>query len=45
MNTVAEEASQERADLVIVGRGVISESFGRLRTHLRRRSAFALPQC
>jgi nucleotide-binding universal stress UspA family protein len=33
VNTVVEEACQEHADLVIVGRGAISESFGRLRTH------------
>jgi nucleotide-binding universal stress UspA family protein len=33
VNTVVEEASREQADLVIIGRGAISESFGRLRTH------------
>lgn len=31
--TVTEEARQEHADLVIIGRGAISEPFGRLRTH------------
>jgi nucleotide-binding universal stress UspA family protein len=33
VNTVVEEAAQEQADLVIVGRGAITEPFGRLRTH------------
>ena len=32
--TVAEEARREQADLVIVGRGSVSEPFGRLRTHV-----------
>jgi nucleotide-binding universal stress UspA family protein len=32
-NTVIEEARQEQADLVIIGRGAISQPFGRLRTH------------
>ena len=31
--TVAEEARQENADLVIVGRRSLSEPFGRLRSH------------
>jgi nucleotide-binding universal stress UspA family protein len=31
--TVTEEAKQEQADLVIIGRGAVSEPFGRLRTH------------
>jgi nucleotide-binding universal stress UspA family protein len=31
--TVAEEARRENADLIIVGRGSLSEPFGRLRTH------------
>ena len=31
--TVAEEARQENADLVIIGRRSLSEPFGRLRTH------------
>jgi nucleotide-binding universal stress UspA family protein len=31
--TVTEEARQEKADLVIIGRGSVSEPFGRLRTH------------
>src|SRR5581483_9285889 len=31
--TVAEEAERERADLVIIGRGSLSEPFGRMRTH------------
>jgi nucleotide-binding universal stress UspA family protein len=33
VNTVVEEARQEQADLVIIGRGAIGEPFGRLRTH------------
>jgi nucleotide-binding universal stress UspA family protein len=33
VRTVAEEAQQERADLMIIGRGSVSEPFGRLRTH------------
>jgi nucleotide-binding universal stress UspA family protein len=33
VNTVAEAACQEHADLVIIGRGAIGESFGGLRTH------------
>jgi nucleotide-binding universal stress UspA family protein len=32
--TVTEEARQEGADLVIIGRGSVSEPFGRLRTHV-----------
>jgi len=32
VKTVAEDACQEQADLVIVGRGAITEAFGRLRT-------------
>jgi nucleotide-binding universal stress UspA family protein len=39
VNTVTEDARQESADLVIVGRGSIAEPFGRLRTH-----AFAIVQ-
>jgi hypothetical protein len=31
--TVTEEARQEQADLVLVGRGSVTEPFGRLRTH------------
>ena len=31
--TVAEEARQENADLVIIGRRSLPEPFGRLRTH------------
>jgi hypothetical protein len=30
---VTEEARQEQADLVVVGRGSVAEPFGRLRTH------------
>ena len=33
VKTVVEEAGQEHADLVIIGRGTISEPFGRLRPH------------
>jgi nucleotide-binding universal stress UspA family protein len=33
VQTVTEEAQQEQADLVIVGRGAVAEPFGRLRTH------------
>jgi nucleotide-binding universal stress UspA family protein len=33
VEAVTETARQERSDLVIVGRGAISEPFGRLRTH------------
>jgi nucleotide-binding universal stress UspA family protein len=33
VNTVVEEARQEQADLLIVGRGSIAEPSGRLRTH------------
>jgi nucleotide-binding universal stress UspA family protein len=33
VNTVVEEAHQENADLLIIGRGSIGEPFGRLRTH------------
>jgi nucleotide-binding universal stress UspA family protein len=33
VDTVVEEARQEQADLVIIGRGSIGEPFGRLRTH------------
>ena len=32
--TATEEARQERADLLIIGRGSVSEPFGRLRTHV-----------
>ena len=32
-NVVAEEARQHRANLVIIGRGAASQTFGRLRTH------------
>jgi nucleotide-binding universal stress UspA family protein len=31
--TITEEARQERADLVIIGRGSLQSSLGRLRTH------------
>jgi nucleotide-binding universal stress UspA family protein len=31
--TVTEEARQEDADLILVGRGVVNETLGRLRTH------------
>jgi nucleotide-binding universal stress UspA family protein len=31
--TVAEEARREGADLIVIGRGLLSEPFGRLRTH------------
>ena len=31
--TVAEEARRTSADLVVIGRGSVSEPFGRLRTH------------
>lgn len=33
VQTATEEARQEQADLMIIGRGSISEPFGRLRTH------------
>ena len=33
VNTVVDEARQEQADLLIIGRGSIAEPFGRLRTH------------
>jgi len=33
VDTVADEARQDGADLVIIGRGAIAEPFGRLRTH------------
>jgi nucleotide-binding universal stress UspA family protein len=33
VKTVVEEARQENADLLIIGRGSIAEPFGRLRTH------------
>jgi nucleotide-binding universal stress UspA family protein len=33
VQTVAEEARQSIADLVVIGRGSVSEPFGRLRTH------------
>jgi len=33
VQTVVEEARQEGADLVIIGRGAVTEPFGRLRTH------------
>jgi nucleotide-binding universal stress UspA family protein len=33
VQTVSEEARQERADLMIIGRGSVAEPFGRLRTH------------
>jgi nucleotide-binding universal stress UspA family protein len=33
VNSVVEEARQEQADLVIIGRGSIAEPFGHLRTH------------
>lgn len=33
VNSVVEEARQENADLLIIGRGSIAEPFGRLRTH------------
>ncbi len=39
VRTVSSEASEEDADLLVIGRGVVSEAFGRLRTH-----AFALIQ-
>ena len=31
--TVSSEARQEDADLLVIGRGAVSEAFGRLRTH------------
>ena len=31
--SIVEEARQEQADVVIISRGTIGESFGRLRTH------------
>jgi nucleotide-binding universal stress UspA family protein len=39
VQTVSEEARQEQADLMIIGRGSVPEPFGRLRTH-----AFSLIQ-
>ena len=33
VSTVVEEARQQRADVIVVGRGSIAEPFGRLRTH------------
>jgi len=33
VDTVVEEARQDGAELIVVGRGAISEPFGRLRTH------------
>jgi len=33
VQTISEEARQEQADLIIIGRGLVSEPFGRLRTH------------
>lgn len=33
VNTVTEEARQEGADLIIIGRGTLQSSLGRLRTH------------
>ena len=33
VQTAVEEARQEAADLMIIGRGAVSEPFGRLRTH------------
>jgi nucleotide-binding universal stress UspA family protein len=33
VTTVTEEARQERADLVIIGRGTLASALGRLRTH------------
>jgi hypothetical protein len=33
VQTVSEEARQEQADLMIIGRGSVAEPFGRLRTH------------
>jgi nucleotide-binding universal stress UspA family protein len=33
VRTVSSEASEEDADLLVIGRGVVSEAFGRLRTH------------
>ena len=33
VNTVVEEARQDEADLIIIGRGSLPESFGGLRTH------------
>lgn len=33
VQTATEEAKQEQADLVIIGRGAVPEPFGRLRTH------------
>lgn len=33
VQTAAEEARQEQADLVIIGRGAVAEPFGRMRTH------------
>jgi nucleotide-binding universal stress UspA family protein len=33
VQTIVEEARQEGADLIILGRGSVSEPFGRLRTH------------
>jgi nucleotide-binding universal stress UspA family protein len=33
VSRAAEAAREEKADLVIVGRGAITEAFGRMRTH------------
>jgi nucleotide-binding universal stress UspA family protein len=33
VDTVVEQARQDAADLIVIGRGAISEPFGRLRTH------------
>ena len=30
---VTEEARQDGADLIVIGRGAVAEPFGRLRTH------------
>jgi nucleotide-binding universal stress UspA family protein len=33
VNTITEEARQEGADLIVLGRGAMHETLGRLRTH------------
>jgi nucleotide-binding universal stress UspA family protein len=33
VNTVVEEAREERADLIVIGRGTLQSTLGRLRTH------------
>jgi len=33
VNTITEEARQEGADMIVLGRGAIHETLGRLRTH------------